>query len=150
MLSYPAKNVSKNLKFIKSSDRPEFELARLCALASLEKKAEDVKILEVSNLTSVADYFVVCSAPSERQVQAIAREVLSVLKDQNKSPLGVEGLEEGSWVLIDFGGVVFHCFLDTLRFYYDLEGLWSDASRIDFENKVEDGKNTNRNRGKRP
>lgn len=106
------------------------ELAKSCALFAEEKKAQNVLILDVSKLTSYTDYFVICSASSERQAQAIFKHIHSKLKGLGISPLSIEGTKEGQWVLGDYGDVVVHVFLDSTRFYYDLEGFWSDATRI--------------------
>lgn len=111
-------------------------IAQACATAAIDKKAENVLILDVSKLTSFADYFVICSSPSERQSQAIALHVRSKLKEDGATILGTEGLEEGSWVLVDFGDVIFHSFLDTARDHYNLEGFWSDAKSIRITNDV--------------
>jgi len=112
------------------SELSGLELATTCGVAAEEKKAQNVVILNVSKLTSFADYFVICSGNSERQVQAIFRNIHSTLKDLGISPSGIEGTKEGQWVLGDYGDVVVHVFLDSARFYYDLEGFWSDAERI--------------------
>jgi ribosome-associated protein len=114
----------------KVQDLSGLEIAQKCAFWALEKKAEGVLILDVSKLTSFADYFVICSAPSERQVQAIARNVDDEFRALGKKPLGLEGVDEGHWVLADYGDVIFHAFLDSARQYYDLEGFWADAPRI--------------------
>ena len=113
-----------------ATDLEPVDIAKQCALAADEKKASDIIILDVSQLTSFADYFVICSAPSERQVQAIVNNVQDVLRQAQVRPIGVEGLETSSWVLADFGDVIFHCFTDAAREYYDLEGSWIDAPRI--------------------
>ena len=115
------------------NNRP-LEIARLCARAADDKKASDIIILDVSTLTSFTDYFVICSAPSERQVQAIVRNVQDDLRQAGCKPAGIEGLESSSWVLIDFDDVVFHCFTDAARDYYKLESFWPQAERIDFKN----------------
>lgn len=107
-------------------------LAKLCAKASDDKKAQDIVILDISKLTSFTDYFVICSAPSERQVRSIAKHVEEEAKIHGSAPLSVEGLETSSWVLIDFGDVVFHCFSESARQYYNLEGFWQKAPKIDF------------------
>ncbi len=112
------------------TDLEPLAIAKLCATAADDKKASDIIILDVSHLTSFADYFVICSAPSERQVQAIVSNVQDTLRESNVRPIGVEGLETSSWVLADFGDVIFHCFTDAARDYYDLEGFWIDAPRI--------------------
>lgn len=106
-------------------------LAKMCKVAAEDKKASDIVIIEVGSLTSYADYFVICSAPSERQVQAIVRNVETTLRNEGVRPLGIEGLDSSTWVLIDMGDVIFHCFTDSAREYYDLEGFWIDAPRVE-------------------
>ena len=98
--------------------------------AVLGKKASQVVLLDVAELTSVADAFLICSGRSNRQVIAIAEHVRSYLKKQGKKPLNVEGKKEGHWVLLDYGEVIIHIFYEPLRKFYDLEGLWIDAKRI--------------------
>ncbi|MDP3286421.1 MAG: ribosome silencing factor, partial [Desulfobacterales bacterium] len=98
--------------------------------AVLEKKAADITVLDVRGLTSVADFFIVCSGRSNRQVAAIADSVERYLKKKGIKPLSVEGKNEGLWVLLDYGDVIIHVFYETVRKFYDLEGLWSDAKRI--------------------
>jgi ribosome-associated protein len=87
-------------------------------------------MLEVGNLTSIADYFIVAGGNSSRQVQAISRHLLRKMREKGLKPLGVEGEGEGQWILIDFGDVVIHLFYQPIREFYDLEGLWIDAPRI--------------------
>lgn len=108
------------------------KIAERCARAADDKKANDIIILDVGKLTSFADHFIICSAPSERQVQAIVKNVQDELSAVNIKALGVEGMESASWVLLDYGDVVFHCFTDAAREYYDLEGFWIDADRLPF------------------
>jgi len=98
--------------------------------AALGRKAYGIVILDVRELTSVADVFIICSGRSNRQVTAIADFIVTDLKKQDKHPLHVEGKKEGHWVLIDYGHVVIHVFYEPVRNFYDLEGLWSDAPRI--------------------
>lgn len=105
-------------------------IAETCARAADDKKAHNISILEVGPLTSFADYFVICSAPSERQVLAIVKNVEDELSKIGVKVTGVEGMETASWVLVDLGDVIFHCFTDSAREYYDLEGFWIDAARI--------------------
>ena len=97
--------------------------------AVLERKAEDV-VLDVRELTSVADVFIICSGRSNRQVTAIADSVQRTLKKQGIRPLSVEGKTDGHWVLMDYGHVIIHIFYMTVREFYDLEGLWRDAERV--------------------
>ncbi|WP_205525395.1 ribosome silencing factor [Pyxidicoccus trucidator] len=106
-------------------------LAHRIAQLLLDKKAEDVVILDVRGMTSYADYFVIASAESDRQVSAMAENVQVQLKtgEEVQRPIGTEGLETGQWVLLDYGEVVAHLFLTDLRAHYDLEGLWADAAR---------------------
>jgi ribosome-associated protein len=105
-------------------------MARKIAQLVLDKKAKDVLILDVRGMTSYADYFVIASGESDRQVSAMADGVLSEMKkSENLRPIGHEGTETGQWVLIDYGEVVAHLFFEEVRAFYDLEGLWADAAR---------------------
>ncbi|UCG80230.1 MAG: ribosome silencing factor [Desulfobacterales bacterium] len=99
--------------------------------AVLGMKAFDVVVLDLHGLASFADTFIICSGRSHRQVSAIAEFVEENLKAKGIKPLGIEGLREGHWVLMDYGDVVIHVFFEPIRTFYDLEGLWSDARRIE-------------------
>ena len=101
--------------------------------AVLNRKAIQVVILDVRKLTSVADAFIICSGRSNRQVTAIADSVQRDLKKKGKKPINVEGKKEGHWVLMDYGDVIIHIFYESLRKFYDLEGLWIDARRLSAE-----------------
>jgi ribosome-associated protein len=98
--------------------------------AVLGKKAMHVVALDVRELTSIADVFIICSGRSNRQVSAIAEHIERQLRGCKIKPLSVEGTAEGHWVLMDYGHVIIHVFFDPVREFYDLEGLWSDARRI--------------------
>lgn len=98
--------------------------------AVLERKAEAVVVLDVRELTSVADAFIICSGRSNRQVTAIADSVQRTLKKQGFRPLSVEGKSEGQWVLMDYGDVIIHIFYETVREFYDLDGFWRDAGKV--------------------
>jgi ribosome-associated protein len=98
--------------------------------AVLGKKARQVVMLDVSAMTTMADTFIICSARSNRQVAAIAQFVATYLKKKGKKAIHIEGRKEGHWVLMDYGDVIIHIFLEPMRSFYDLEGLWSDARRI--------------------
>ena len=98
--------------------------------AVLDRKAMQVVALDVRELTSIADAFIICSGRSNRQVSAIAEHIERQLRGHKIKPLSVEGTAEGHWVLMDYGHVVIHVFFDPVREFYDLEGLWSDARRI--------------------
>ncbi|MBU0768379.1 MAG: ribosome silencing factor [Proteobacteria bacterium] len=99
--------------------------------AVMGKKAIDMVVLDVRGLTSVSDIFIICSGRSNRQVSAIAEYIQVNLKKHAIKPLSVEGKKEGHWVLLDYGHVIIHVFYEPVRTFYDLEGLWIDAKRID-------------------
>ena len=105
----------------------------LCLKAALEKKALDPVLIELKGTTSFTDYFLLCSGKSDRQVQAIAQGIEEALKKNGVRPLGQEGTTGGKWILIDYEDVVVHVFLEPVRKFYDLEGLWIDAPRIDLQ-----------------
>jgi ribosome-associated protein len=109
------------------------ELVQAAAALALDKKAEDVVILKVDRVTSFADFFVIASANSERQVAAVASHIEDTMRKGGHKPLGVEGKDTGNWVLLDSGDFVCHLFLDSAREYYDLDGFWTDAERIDVD-----------------
>lgn len=94
------------------------------------KKGEDIIILNIGKLTFIADYFVIVSGRHKKQNQAIAQELMDKSRALGVKPLGAQGYEEGSWVLIDFGSVVFHIMHNSLRDFYNLENIWADAPRI--------------------
>jgi len=98
--------------------------------AALGKKTIDLVVLDVRNLTSLADVFIICSGRSNRQVSAIAEHIQLDLKKQGIKPLRVEGKKEGHWVVLDYGHVIIHVFFEPVREFYDLEGLWIDAAPI--------------------
>jgi ribosome-associated protein len=104
-------------------------LAKRMAQAVLDKKALDVVILDVRGRSSYADYLVLASGESERQVAAMADGVEDKLREEGLRPLGSEGHSTGQWVLLDYGEVVGHFFHTEMRAFYDLEGLWADAGR---------------------
>lgn len=100
--------------------------------AVLEKKVLKAVMLDVRELTSVADVFLICSGGSNRQVTAIAEFVQVDLKKKSGiRPMSVEGMKEGHWVLLDYGHVIIHIFYEPVRDFYDLEGLWVDAKRTE-------------------
>ena len=105
------------------------ERALKCAEFALDKKGVDVKILEIAKISSIADYLVLATGMSDKQVQAIADSVRKGLKKFGKAQ-DIEGVREGKWVVIDYGDVLVHIFVDELRHYYDLDRLWGDAPII--------------------
>lgn len=98
-----------------------------------EKHAEDVVLFYIKKLSSIADYVVICSADSERQVNALARHIEDELQLSKIKPLSIEGLGENKWVLMDYNDVIVHIFVTQVRSYYDLEGLWADAERVELD-----------------
>lgn len=102
----------------------------LCRFA-LEKKAYDLVLMEVRALTSIADYFIVCSGRSDRQGQSIAQGIEENMRGMGVRPQSVEGAARGQWVLMDFSDVIVHVFYQPVREFYDLEGLWIDAPRVE-------------------
>lgn len=101
-----------------------------CVRAAVEKRGADPVVLDVRTLSGVTDFYLIVSASSDRRVQAVAAAILETMGERGARPLGVEGMSEGRWVLVDFGDWVAHVFYEELRGYYDLEGLWFDAPRI--------------------
>lgn len=106
------------------------ETALLAAQAADGKKAADLLVLDLRGLTSIADYFVICSAGSTTQASAIADGIGSALAAERIYPSHIEGEVELSWVLMDYGDVVVHIFDEQARTYYSLERLWGDARRV--------------------
>ena len=105
--------------------------------SALGKKARNPVLLDVRHLTTLADAFLICHGTSNRQVSAIAEHIQRDLKKQGIKALSVDGLKEGHWVLMDYGHVIIHVFYESTRSFYDLEGLWSDARRIQTESLKE-------------
>jgi len=101
--------------------------------AALDRKALELVVLDVRSLTSISDAFIICHGRSNRQVIAIAEHIQIFLKKHNIRPLSVEGAKDGHWVLLDYGHVIIHIFYESMRRFYDLEGLWVDAKRIKTE-----------------
>ncbi len=109
------------------------EKAKLSLKLIRERKAIDPVLFEVGKLTSIADYFLITSGSSSRQTQAIAKHVLRKMKEAGFRVFGVEGQEEGHWILLDYGDLVIHIFYQPYREFYDLEGLWLEAPRVELE-----------------
>lgn len=105
-------------------------IALECARVILEKKGQEVQILEFQERSGVADFFVVATGTASRQLQAMTEAVEEQLKQHVRGPLHVEGNASGRWVVIDCGGVVVHLFLDELRQYYQVDRLWAEVPRL--------------------
>lgn len=108
------------------------EKVRLIVEAAIDKKAEDVLALDVRELVSFADSFVIATGGSDRHVRSIVDGIDEALRARGERPLGIEGAEEGRWVLIDCDDAVVHVFQREVRHHYDLERLWSDAPKLTF------------------
>jgi len=106
-----------------------WEKTLLLTRFALEKKAYDLVVLEVRELTSIADYFILCSGRSDRQVQSIAQGLDENGREEGFKPFAVEGMQRGHWVLMDFSDVIVHVFYEPVREFYDLDGLWGHAPR---------------------
>ncbi|MFQ5649041.1 MAG: ribosome silencing factor [bacterium] len=111
------------------------ELAERIADLSLEKKATDVIILDLQPLTSMTDYFVICTGSTNTQVKAITEHILDKLKREKNRPLHVEGFSNQEWVLLDYIDVVAHIFQPHKREFYGLERLWGDAERTEVKDE---------------
>ena len=107
------------------------EIALSCVRALDAKKGQDIKMLETGALTTLADYFVICSATSTTQIKALCDECEKVLKEQGEAPHHIEGHRGGTWILQDYGDVVLHLFSPEAREFYDLDRLWQDAKPVD-------------------
>ena len=105
-------------------------LAKRSAELALEKKCEEIKILDLRGLTSVTDYFVIATADSERKAKAAAEHIIDELKEDGERPMHVEGMDSMHWILLDYINVVVHIFMPDERRFYDLESLWSDAPAL--------------------
>ncbi|TAN43267.1 MAG: ribosome silencing factor [Nitrospirae bacterium] len=114
-----------------NSKKSAVEAARICG----DKKANNILVLELKDLTVIADYFVICSGDSTTQVKAIAQHVERKLRDEGVRPLRTEGAQNAQWVLIDYGDVIVHIFEEQTRAYYELEKFWLDAPRIQVDDK---------------
>ena len=101
-----------------------------------DKKGENAVALDLRGLSSVTDILIVCNGHSDRHVQALAENIQAEMKKQKELPLGVEGLKAGSWILLDYGDIIVHIFHEPVRQFYDLEGIWSDAPRLEFVDGV--------------
>ena len=116
------------------SATPSTDRALVAAEAAADKLAHDIVVLDVADIISIIDCFVLVSTSNVRQARTVVDEIETAMRDLDGSkPLGVEGLEDATWMLLDYGDIVVHVFLDETRAFYDLDRLWADAARIPFE-----------------
>jgi ribosome-associated protein len=113
-----------------ASERPPLEVARRIVELAEDKKAADIVLLDLAGLTTMADYFVIASGGSERQLDAIANGIVGGLRDEKTKAIGREGTAASHWVLLDFGSVIVHIFTPPERDYYGLEKHWAEARTI--------------------
>ena len=106
-------------------------VARLAARAALDKRAVDLVVLDLQGMSSLADFFLVCTGTNPRQIRAIADAVMDTLADEGMKPAHVEGYERSEWVLLDYFDFVVHIFAPETRVFYGLERLWGNADRLD-------------------
>lgn len=116
-------------------DLKGIDKVREIASFALEKKAKDLKVLDLRGLSIMADYFVVCSGESTTQVRAIVDNVEQKMKEKGVRPLAIEGYRNSLWVLMDYGDVILHVFETEKREFYELEKLWIDAPRVELSDK---------------
>jgi ribosome-associated protein len=126
----PAARPKKGANVAKPEEMPALDLARRIVELAEDKKAADIVLLDLTGLTSVADYFVICSGGSERQLDAIADGIVSGMRDEKVHAYGREGTAASHWILVDFGNVIAHIFTPPERDYYSLERHWSEAKTI--------------------
>ncbi|HDP69470.1 MAG TPA: ribosome silencing factor [Actinobacteria bacterium] len=109
------------------------EIVRIATYKAYEKKAENIIVLDLRNLLSITDYFVICEGKNERQVDYISDFIQEKLREKKEKPIGVEGKGKNGWILLDYGSVVIHVFTTEVRDYYQIERLWKDAPQIEWE-----------------
>ena len=109
------------------------ELARQCACVVDDKKGQEIVVLDLREFTYVTDFFVIASGTNPRQMRAMTRAVREAMKAHDSRPLGVEGADESRWFLLDYGDFIVHLFDPEWRKLYDLELLWGDAPRLDWQ-----------------
>ena len=125
-----ADGLPRRTKAAAKTEREPLDLARRIVELAEDKKAADIVLLELAPLTTLADYFVIASGGSERQLDAIADGIVEGLRDERIRPIGREGTAASHWVLLDYGSVIVHIFTPPERDYYGLEKHWSEAKTI--------------------
>lgn len=110
------------------------EMVKLAAAALEDKKAVDIRVLDIEKISTIADYFIIASGANRNQVQAMADNVEEVLGKAGYSPKSVEGYRNANWILLDYGDVVLHIFDEENRLFYDLERIWRDGTQVDLDN----------------
>jgi len=127
---------------VKKTRRSPLTIARAIARIASEKKAKDIKAYNLEGLTLLADSFILCTVTSEPQQKAVFNAVYEGLKTKGIVPLSTEGTFQDNWMVMDYGSVVFHIFKQKARDYYDLDGMWGDAPKIELKLKEDKSKET--------
>jgi ribosome-associated protein len=125
-----ASRTSKSTVAEPPAERSSLDIARRIVELAEDKKAGDIVLLDLTDLTTLADYFVIASGGSERQLDAIADGIVSGMRDEKVRPFGREGTAASHWVLVDFGSVIVHVFTPPEREFYQLERHWSEAKTV--------------------
>lgn len=128
----PIGEIELDARRIQQRER-SLETATLCAQLADDYRGRDTLILDLTQLTPIVDFFVITTGTSGRQMHAIAEEINRAVKATGQKRLGREGFESNTWLLLDFGDVVVHVFNEEARARYDLEHLWADAPRIEWQ-----------------
>jgi iojap-like protein len=125
-------NRHENMKYEKETSMiPARELAEIAVKALDSKKGKDIKLIRIDKITTLAEYFVICTGTSNTQINALCDAVEKELTEKGEEPLHREGYRGGTWVLLDYGCVVVHVFNDEARKFYSLEHLWADGEEVD-------------------
>lgn len=114
------------------------EIMELAVKSMDSKKAIDIKVLDISKVTTMADYFVICQGGSSTQIKAIADEVEEKLSEAGVKPFGREGMNTAYWILMDYSDVIVHIFSSESRSFYSIENLWSDAENVDISDIIQE------------
>jgi ribosome-associated protein len=125
-----------NLALVVKDEADSLSIVKRVVSACEEVKGKDLSVLDVRSLSDFADFFVIVSGRSDRQVQGITNRVIEELIKSGARPMSVEGYEDGQWVLVDCGDVVVHVFYEENREFYDLESLWMRAKRVTVSREV--------------
>jgi ribosome-associated protein len=107
------------------------EKALLCLEIVKERKAIEPILFDIGELSSISDFFLIASGASSRQTQAVCRHLSRRMREKGYRPFGIEGEKEGHWILMDYGDIIIHIFYEPIRSFYDLEGLWVEAPKVE-------------------
>lgn len=123
-------SMKKNVAPRVSPEHDSFTTVKRAVDACLEAKGQDVTVLSLKNVSDIAEYFIIVTGRSDRQVQGISNRILDTLGTENIEPFSIDGIEHAHWVVMDYQEIVIHIFYEPVRAHYDLEGLWAKAERV--------------------